>query len=195
MLPVECVNPLTGEGLCEEDSLEHEGVKGMKWHQHRFGRWQSHARYAHGRSNPNKKKSKAAKAKAKAIKKKVKAAEAEARAEKRAEKKEARLAKKKAKIARDPTALYKNRDMFTKEEINEAMQRFEWEKKLRSYSTEQIKSAKTTVTNVVDGLESGIKGYNQVARIYNSFSQGSKMPYIEDVPKKDKDDKKNGDKK
>lgn len=38
-------------------SLEHSGIKGMKWYQHKFGRWQKHAEYAGGRDDPDAKKS------------------------------------------------------------------------------------------------------------------------------------------
>lgn len=33
--------------------IEHSGLKGMKWYQHKFGRWQTHAQYAGGQADPN----------------------------------------------------------------------------------------------------------------------------------------------
>lgn len=40
------------------NDLEHSGVKGMKWYQHKYGRWQSHAEYAGGQPDPNAKEAK-----------------------------------------------------------------------------------------------------------------------------------------
>lgn len=33
--------------------LQHDGKAGMKWHTHKFGKWQSHAVYAQGQPNPD----------------------------------------------------------------------------------------------------------------------------------------------
>lgn len=38
------------------NDIEHSGIKGMKWYQHKYGRWQSHAEYAGGKPDPNAKK-------------------------------------------------------------------------------------------------------------------------------------------
>lgn len=36
-----------------ENELMHHGVKGQKKGEHRFGKWQKHALYAHGQPDPN----------------------------------------------------------------------------------------------------------------------------------------------
>lgn len=161
--------------------LEHYGRKGMKWYQHIFGEAQSHAKYAKGKKS-----------------KKSNVEKKPSRAEKRQAKKAAEEQKRREQILRDPKQLYKYRNQFTREEIDEAMKTFEWEKRLRSYVTDKNESSvkameqgKRIVQAATGVISGGIGAYNQTARIVNTFKDGKKVPYIEAIPGPKKDEKKN----
>lgn len=172
--------------------LEHYGRKGMKWYQHIFGEEQSHAKYAQGKGSTSKKKS--SKPSGKATTKSVKKAKKDSKI---AQLKKQAAEKRRKEILKDPTKLYKYRNEFTKEEIDKAMQTFEWEKKLRSYSTSKnedltktLEQGKRVVQSVLGITAAGIGTYNQVARVVNTFDKGAELPYIENVPASEKKDQK-----
>lgn len=183
--------------------LEHYNRKGSKWYEHRFGEWQSHAKYAGGRADPSKKTAKSSDSK-KTSKKSSKSSSKTKTKSVKKEKKESKLSqmkkqaaeKRRQEILKDPTKLYKYRNQFTKEEINKAMETFEWEKKLRGYSTSKnedltktLEQGKRVVESLMGMTKAGIGAYNQVVRIVNTFGGDGEIPYIEDVKKRNKDQK------
>lgn len=108
------------------------------------------------------------------------------RAKKKKDAEKKRAAKKKAaeeaereKILKSPKKLYKNRDKFTKEEIDKALKRFEWEKKLRDYSKSELAAPKERIDVILGYFETGIKGYNTAAGILNVFNdENNQLPLI-----------------
>lgn len=149
--------------------LEHHGVKGMKWYQHLFGKDRSSS----GKKISRKRKKQLAKAR------KIKAQKAE---------EAKKLAEKKAKILKDPGKLYRNREMFTKEEIEDAIKTFDLEKRLRDHSVAKVQAGENYVQSIINIAEKGITGYNQVARIYNAFSDedAKELPIVKAGDKKQK---------
>lgn len=183
--------------------LEHYGRKNMKWGEHIFGEWQSHAKYAGGRPDPSKKTTKSSdsgktskKSSKSSSKTKTKSVKKEKKESKLSQMKKQAAEKRRQEILKDPTKLYKYRNQFTKEEINTAMETFEWEKKLRGYSTSKnedltktLEQGKRVVESLMGMTKAGIGAYNQVARIVNTFGGDGEIPYIEDVKKRNKDQK------
>lgn len=139
------------------NELEHYGVLGMKWGV-RKDRISS--------STGKKKKKTSMKAKLAKIKKE--------QAEKR----------RKA-ILDDPRKLYRNRKKFTKEEIDAAMKQFEWEGKLQQQSLDRIKRGQEEAAKILGLMTTGLGMYDQIARVYNTYStsQGGedapRLPYLE----------------
>lgn len=201
------------------DSLEHFNVKGSSWYQHKRGRWQKHAKYAHGMDDPNKDNSKATKsdsskkktfrerqeetakqkAKDKDAKEKAKAEKKASEAKAKAEKDAAKKEKERKDILKNPTKLYKHRDEFTYDEIKEAIKRFDWEKQLYNHSKERLKQGSDYIQSALDYTNKAINLYNAAARIVNSVSgdgETNTIPFIgkQDETKnkrvKKKDDKK-----
>lgn len=191
--------------------IEHHGVKGMKWYQHLFGRYQKGAKYGEGsgEDKPSTKKSKSELKKERRIQKKQerakkKIAAAKAREKKEKGKKEAKeqkeTAKKEAKrkeILSSPSSLYKHRNEFTYDEIKEAMKKFDWEKQLRQHAVDRDRQLKDRIDNGVEyinilrkGTENAIKVYNNAARIANTMYGDDTWKVIKDLPKEDKKDDK-----
>lgn len=196
--------------------LEHHGVKGMKWYQHLFGRYQKGAKYGKGsgedkapakKSKSELRKEQRAKKKQERAKKKV--AAAKARAEKETAKKEAKAQKealkkeaKRQEILSKPSSLYKHRKEFTYEEIDAAMKKFDWEKRLNSYAVdrdkqlqERIRTGAEYINIMQRGVDNGIKLYNHAARIANTMYGENSWKIVKDLPKEDKDKKDDKDKK
>ena len=48
------MNTFTAIEMFDKNFLQHDGVPGMSWHKHKFGKWQNHAVYAQGMYNPGK---------------------------------------------------------------------------------------------------------------------------------------------
>lgn len=140
-------------------SLEHYGIKGMKWGIRRTPEQLGHV--------VNKVKKKVASVQKKSAAKKKKAAQKKRKAEREA-------------ILRSPTKLYKHRFDFTAQEINDAMKRFEWEKKLKDYSKNNLDRGADYINSILKYANTGINLYNASARVYNTFGEG-RVPYIEGV--------------
>ena len=169
------------------DSLEHYGVPGMKWGVRK------------SRVTSGKKRSLSQKAKDRRAQR---ARNRVARAKARAEKKEAEDKKKAAsaatkkevqrkKILSNPTSLYKHRNEFTAQEIQQAMQQFEWEQRLSNYSKTRINNGAEFVGTLVKYANNSINLYNAAARIANSVGKkDDALPFIKPMPIDKKDDKK-----
>lgn len=163
-----------------EEFLEHYGRKGMKWGQHIFAKAKSvfQSRISDYRAKKLRKKRVKTLKKARKVKVK-KAVDAK------------KAAQRRAKILKSPTKLLKNKDQFTREEINDAIKDFEMTKRLRELSASELSAGKEYLDVLWKTVNSGSMAYNQAARIYNSFAdKENKLPYIENIPggekKKDK---------
>lgn len=195
-------------------SLEHSGVKNMSWREHKFGKWQKHAKYAHGMDDPNKDDSKttksaANKAKARkeaaAVKEKKKQAAAkekakkqEAAAKEKAEKEAAKVEERRKKILASPTKLYKHRKEFTYDEIKKAMDTFKWEKELNGYSKDELQRGADFLKTLNTTMSNAINVYNTAARVVNSIKEyngdDNLIPFIGSGQKDKSDQNKQDDK-
>lgn len=113
--------------------------------------------------------------------------------------------KKRVLKSRSARELYKNADLFTDEELRSAYSRLALEKQIRDLDPEPAKmstvdkwidrtqKAQKLASNASNIANSGIKTYNTMADIYNTFS-GSSKP-LKKIGKEDskKDNKKNDD--
>lgn len=113
--------------------------------------------------------------------------------------------KKRVLKSRSARELYKNADLFTDEELRAAYSRLALEKQIRDLDPEPAKmstvdkwidrtqKAQRLASNATNIANSGIKTYNTMADIYNTFS-GSSKP-LKKIGKEDnkKDNKKNND--
>lgn len=165
--------------------LEHHGKEGQRWG------------VTHGPPYPlnrNKDKQAKLKAKAKARQAKEKAkvqkriAKAQSKAEnqekkeaKDAERKAAKLAKDKKKYSKSPEQLYKHRDMYSYQEIADALQKFEWENKIKDYMDKDMVRAKNraetmakSTQSVVSFAKSVIDGYNVAVGVTNALGMDMK---------------------
>lgn len=153
------------------DSLEHYGVQGMKWGVRK-------QRSTSGQSQ------KISKRQAKKLLRQKKAAKAQ----------KEREAKRKAKILKNPTKLYRHRNEFSEAEIKKAMDRFNWERNLRSLSKSDLDYGRDIANNILQTSSSLIGIYNNIARTYNSLgSPEAKWKYIENIPGNKKKDKNKDD--
>lgn len=125
----------------------------------------------------------AAKKRAKNLKKaraaRAKKREEAAKAKKKAEKQEKAQDQRKNKSGKSPTLMYKNRDLFTTQELKDLADRFAAENRVQELSSKRIQTGKDVVNNLLNVAEGGIRGYNMVARLYNTFSNGNtELPYV-----------------
>lgn len=88
----------------------------------------------------------------------------------------AEVQKKRQTILSSPTQLYKHRNEFTKEEIDDAIKRFDVEKKLRDLSSNELNIGKRYLDTLIGYGQSGLKAYDTVAKTYNTFSKDKKLP-------------------
>lgn len=195
------------------ESLEHFNVKGSSWYEHKRGKWQKHAKYAHGLDDPNKDDSKTtksavdkvkAKKEAAAAKEKKKQAAAKEKAKKqeaadkaKAEKEAAKAEERRKKILASPTKLYKHRKEFTYDEIKKAMDTFKWEKELNGYSKDELQRGADFLKTLNTTMSNAINVYNTAARVVNSIKEyngdSDLIPFIggikENKKPNEKDDK------
>lgn len=179
-----------------DNELEHHGIDNQKWGVRngppyplkpavssavKQGKSREEIRAAKKRSKSLKKaratRAKNLKAKAK---EKARAAKEEERKAKQEEKEEKKQAKTKETSSKNPTLMYKNRDLFTTDELKEYADRFAVESRLQEISSKRLEEGKKIVNNILNVAEGGIRGYNMVARLYNTFSDNKDMelPFI-----------------
>lgn len=102
-----------------------------------------------------------------------------------------KIQKRREDILKSPTKLYKHRNEFTKQEIDDAMKRFEWEQKLSNYSANELNAGKKYVDSLLGYADTGIRAYNTYAKLYNTFNKGGKR--IKTIGEKDSGKKKKDD--
>lgn len=189
--------------LVVSNFLEHHGIAGQKWGK------QHGPPYPLDRSAAKQAKLKE-KAKARQAKEKEKTKKRIAKAQKKAEKKyqnEAKdaerkaekTAKQKSKYSKTAESLYKHRDMYSYQEIAEALQKFEWENRIKDYMDKDMIRAKNkaeamakTTESVVKFATSMIDGYNVAVGVTNMLGIDSKPIRI---PQSKKEDNKDNNKK
>lgn len=155
------------------NDLEHYGVPGMKWGVRKDREWTGTRRTA---TPQQKKKARQRMSSLEERRKRQVAKRSEAIA-KKAEKQKLQAIKKRDSILRNPTKLYKHRYEFTQDEINAALRRFDWEKRLNEYSVAQLERGRKYLDVTFNTVNSGINLYNAAARIANTFS-GTNLPYV-----------------
>lgn len=187
------------------DSLEHHGVLGQVWGKKR-GPPYPLSRADKQKNREVAKKKKAAEKKKKEIEKtKKRIAKNEANKQKEIKKEEEAKAKreadlraKKEKYSKDAKTLYEHRDMFTYQEIADALQKFEWENKIKNYIDKDYGRAKSNIKTFADFTKStvafansSIDAYNIIASLNKHF--GGNMEPIKVYKSSEKKEKKKDD--
>lgn len=164
-----------------DEFLEHYGVKGMKWGV-RKSYDKAKRTFQSKLSDYRQKKFRKKRVKTLAKARKVRMANM---------KKAKKAAENRVKILKNPTKLLKNRDQFTRAEIDDAIKGFEMEKRLRELSMAQLSAPQQYLDTIFKTANSGANAYNAVARYYNTFvaDGDKKLPYIETAQKKKDKDK------
>ena len=196
--------------LDEPLSLEHIGVKGKSgrypWgsgdrpYQRLEGTSQMPSKTArHAYDKKRKALAKQAeKAQAKQKKAEIKTAKEQARKEEAARKQQEKEQKEKNEALTDPTKLDSARKKydFSEEEINKALQNFEWDKKIETYSIEKMQRAQKKMDTILGYGKKAVDFYNFTAGVINSVDSESKLPILkldkdnrEAIAKRKKDEK------
>lgn len=159
----------------DDDFLEHYGRKGMKWYQHIFGDVDIRAAYHAKKSSKTDTKKKNNKTDEK---QKSNSKQQKEDLEKKAKEEAAELRKKEKEREHDFSSasnLYKARNKYTDDEIAQAMKRIRLERELSDLRWDDVTRTKKRVDDVVNAMQTGIKGYNNFAMIYNRFADADKQ--------------------
>lgn len=157
----------------EEYRLElyHHGTKGMKWgrrlYQHKDGSLTALGRLRYGKKG---------------------APDSHEKKQLSDEEVKAAISAKKDKIiaSRSSKELYKNADLFTTDELNNAYKRLELEKRIRDLNPNEKSKGEAAVDRIIKAgnkaaefATMGSKVYNHMARLHNTFaSEGDPWPII-----------------
>lgn len=162
---------LNGSAVSSSDSeLRHYGRKGMKWYQNIFTKGK----------NKGKKKG-----------------ESEDKTEETVEQKKQRILN-----SRSAKELYDNADLFTTQELQNAYNRLQLERSISSLVPKEVSKGEQFVNQanhvgkkVNEVADTGMKLYNNVAKLHNTFSETGKEHPWPLIKGDDGGDKKNKDKK
>lgn len=135
------------------DELYHYGIKGMKW-----GVRRTPEQLGYPKSTRAEKKAK--RARIKANKKREKAL-----------KKANKNLENKAELMRSPLTMARHKDLFTNEEIDRALKRFELERRLVDYSVVKRNRGREYVDDLIKYGETAVKGYDLYVDVYNAFNK------------------------
>lgn len=175
------------------NDLTHWGIKGMKWGIRRFqNKDGSLTALGKNRKQQNDKPEEAVKRKKEIFLKSKSAKEQK----QQNDKPEETVEQKKERVLKSKSAkeLYKNADLFSDAELQKAYNRLMLEKNIANLAGSEISKGQKFVNNAIDFgkkandfADTGIKTYNNVAKIYNSLSNKGKedpMPMIGEGGKK-----------
>lgn len=162
------------------ESLEHHGVKGMKWgirkERETTGRHRAENKTRTFSEKVSQRRAK--RARDRVLRAKAKSEKQQREAEKKAAKQKMQKEKKRNDILNDPTRLYKHRREFTADEIQTAMKQFEWEQKLSNLSAQRLKNGADFINTMFSYGNNAINLYNTAARVVNSVDEDSTLPII-----------------
>lgn len=187
-------------------ALQHHGIPNQKWgrqHGPPYPLSRSASKKIRSGQKISKSEAKALREKDKAVKRINKAVAKKEKQEKREARNEARSAertlRKKAKYSKTAKSLYKHRNMFSQEEIENCLKKFEWEGKIKDYKQKDFNRVKNTVATFSDFSKSvvsigknAVEVYNIVAALDKTFGDGG-MKKIDLGGKSDKDKDKEKD--
>lgn len=149
----------------DNEYLAHHGIKGQKWGVRRF-------------QNPDGTRTALGKSRSMSIKDRIKARseqKAEARAVKKAASAEEQHEKLRQQVIRHPKDLYKNKDKFSKSEIESIIKDIEFDRKVKDVRTEELKRGLDAYNRLKDAtvttyqfLNNAKDAYNVIADIHNS---------------------------
>ena len=201
----------TGMNRCRYDPyLMHYGVPGMKWGQHLFGKIVGIGRKTKSISDTKSGKRLGSRSKnfASRVQRRMqiqqanKIKDAQKTLGIRDESGTLSKDKRKAKVLKSRSAkeLYKNADLFTYDELNNAYKRLQLEKQIKDLDPDPKKisladkwmsrtnKTATLIGNAGKITSNGISLYNNIADIYNTNTSGTKWKKINTGKGSDKDD-------
>lgn len=98
-----------------------------------------------------------------------KKAAAQAKADAEAKKKEEAAKAKREAILRDPSRLRENQYSYTPEEVQMALQRFDWDQRMSKFSREKFTRGADYINGATKWLNSGIGLYNTLGKIVSNL--------------------------